>query len=166
VCWRLRNFRADPATANKLATAWVLQIPTELPPAETTVGRTSQTGPDASARTLLTYRHMANSSKSEPAAEADRLYGLGLFEKAVAAYQKRIQHDPGDLDAWAGLAVSSPAQDPGRQALRQIPEVVAEVYRQANLLGPPQEPPLHLARWLTRQLPAEHSATAPTGLPD
>jgi hypothetical protein len=163
VCWRLRNFRADPSTADKLAAAWALQIPTALPPVEAIVEQASRAEPVARTRTLLTYQRIADTSKSEPAPEADRLYGLGRFNAAADAYQKRIRHDPGDLDAWAGLTVSIPPHDPGHQALQQIPEVAAEIYRQANLLDPTRESPLELARWLAAvMLPVARNLTATT----
>ncbi|MBO0879501.1 MAG: hypothetical protein J2P17_03840 [Mycobacterium sp.] len=161
VCWRLRSLRADPAAVNKLATAWISQTQTELPPVETTVEHISRAKPVARTRKLLTFRRISDASASGSAPEADRLYGLGRFEQAADAYQKRIRRDPADLDAWAGLAVSISPQDPGHQALQRIPEVVAEIYRQADLLGPTRESPLQLARWLTQKLPAERSTTVP-----
>jgi HEXXH motif-containing protein len=164
VCWRLRNLQADPATANELAAAWMLQTPAELPPVETLVEQTSQAKPVARTRTLLMLQRTADTS--EPASEADRLCGLGRFEAAADAYQQQIRHDPGDLGAWAGLAVSMPPQDPGHQALQQIPEVVAEIYRQANLTGAAQQSPLHLARWLTQGLPAERLGMLSASLSD
>jgi hypothetical protein len=50
--------------------------------------------------------------------------------------------------------------------LQQIPEVAAEIYRQANLPGPTRESPLHLARWLAQQLRAEQPRTLSAGLSD
>jgi hypothetical protein len=166
VSWRLRNLEVDHDAARGLARAWLAGGP---PPAlaSGSVRRRPAPRKVTASRIQLLYRHLdgdladaadtTNGADTTDAADtapaADLRYARGDYQGAFDAYERRVADDPGDLDAWAGLALSALADRASHgeaaDVLADTPEVVAEVYRQATALDRELEPPRQLARWLS-----------------
>ncbi|MCX4092189.1 aKG-HExxH-type peptide beta-hydroxylase [Nocardia sp. alder85J] len=161
ISWRLRNFSIDAAAAGRLATAWLERRPPVLPELDTIRIRLPQPVLGSRIRTRLTYRELSGGTRdnSGPPADtpppeavprADLLYARGDYRPAVDAYCARLRRDPDDIDAWAGLALSLPADAPARAALVGAADLVAEIYRRVAASLPPEDrsAPLRLARWI------------------
>jgi HEXXH motif-containing protein len=154
VSWRLRNLEVDRDAARGLARAWLDGGP---PPAlaSGSVRRRPAPRKVTASRIRLLYRHLDGdladtADTADTAPVADLRYVRGDYQGAFDAYERRVADDPGDLDAWAGLALSALAGDGAcADVLADTPEVVAEVFRQAMALNRELEPPRALARWLS-----------------
>ncbi len=64
-------------------------------------------------------------------------------------YCRMVREDPGNMDAWSGLAMTffDEPDEPGAQILRETPEVVAGLAQQLGKFG---FYPLDIAAWLQR----------------
>ena len=150
VSWRLRNLEVDQETARCLAVAWLNgDAPFAFragPARHREVPRVVE-----GTRLRLLYRHLNgdSSNSAHDRRAADHLYVQGYYRGASDAYEERITQNPDDLDAWGGLALSASAGDcSARDALATMPEVVAEIYRQAASMRQVPQRPRDLVRWL------------------
>ncbi|WP_160144984.1 HEXXH motif domain-containing protein [Actinacidiphila yanglinensis] len=100
---------------------------------------------------------LAGSSPALPAGtrHADRLWAAGETAAARDGYLDRIDRDPRDVTAWAGLGLTVPA-GAARRALRAAPEWVAAVHAAARALAGNGAPPApeEVAAWLAPGLTA------------
>jgi len=151
VSWRLRNLEVDHETARSLAVAWLNgDAPYAFPagPARHLEVPRAVEG----TRLRLLYRHLNGDTGNFPHDRhaADHLYVQGDYRGASDAYEERIVQNPDDLDAWGGLALSASAGGYSTpDALAAMPEVVAEIYRQAAAVRQVPQPPRDLVRWLS-----------------
>jgi len=150
VSWRLCNFDVDQVAARRLAEAWLNDKNPFAFPAQCVRRRqTPRTVPGK--RIQLVYRYLNGNIEEaqEGSPGADVLYARGNYRDALDAYERRVTENPADLDAWAGITLSTSAQNhTALDFLSATPEVAAEVYRQAASISPAPKPPLRLAEWL------------------
>jgi HEXXH motif-containing protein len=150
ISWRLRNLEADPRTASRLAEAWLR----DEEPGELTAGpsqRRAVPGHVPNERTRLLYRYLrgAKPESMGDISAASRYYIAGDYRAALDAYETRVVDEPGDLDAWAGLALAAfAAGGTAQAALATRPELVAETYLRAISAGRELKRPRQLAEWL------------------
>ncbi|WP_433533807.1 aKG-HExxH-type peptide beta-hydroxylase [Micromonospora sp. CA-249363] len=149
VRWTLANLRPDPDGVARLAHAWRQGLPPALDRAASTVvaaparpALTVASGPEAAVRhRLLGGGGPCGSSPS------DQAYAAGNSEDALAGYRRRLAADPGDVDAWVGLALAAhhTGQPAAARVLTHRPELVRAL---SQTLG--DADPLTLAAWLTQ----------------
>ncbi|WP_158675713.1 aKG-HExxH-type peptide beta-hydroxylase [Nocardia stercoris] len=145
VSWRLRNFDLDPAAALGLVDAWHALRPPSRTALRTLAAPAARPRAVSDIRQRMLHRRLAG-TLSPSAHDADALWGLGDYARARKVYCDRIRCDVGDLDAWAGLALSVAADDPARGPLRTAPEVIAGTYRELARTGDRPDP-LRLSGW-------------------
>jgi hypothetical protein len=128
--WRLRNLTVDPAAVHRSVAAWHRgdPEPPSAPPA--CIVPAPRRALEHSNRLALTHRLFRGGEvlgALQPGGRAtagDLAYLRGDHGTARDAYLKRVETDPADDAAWAGLALVSP-----QRALREQPELVAAVFR-------------------------------------
>ncbi|MEV6235139.1 HEXXH motif domain-containing protein [Lentzea sp. NPDC051838] len=143
VTWRLHHLRPEPGDVDALADAWVRGAPcprqaeSKIVPSETPAG---QRGAMLKMRAVATDRFEVAVALDS----ADAMFARGECEAAAALYTRRIHTDPSDLDAWAGLAVTSRAG-----ALPDQPATVRAVHALVTARTGAPPAPQELAVWMT-----------------
>lgn len=149
VRWGLANLRPDPDAVARLAHEWRHGVPpapertpSTVVPAPARPALTVASGPEAAVRhRLLDGGGPCGSSPS------DQAYAAGNSEDALAGYRRRLAADPGDVDAWVGLALAAhhTGQPAAARMLTRRPELVRAL---SHAL--PDADPLTLAAWLAQ----------------
>ncbi|WP_433332874.1 aKG-HExxH-type peptide beta-hydroxylase [Spirillospora sp. CA-294931] len=146
--WRLRNLRPDGGAMDALADAWQAGAPPIPVPTEVRTGDAAALAPGRRSRLLELGCGGYGEHPGPPRSAADRALLAGRYGEAAEAYKSRLGR-PGDLDAWAGLALCRTRTDPA-SALGRRPEVVAGLHgRLLARTGRPADPD-RLGAWLAR----------------
>lgn len=141
--WRVHHLRPDPADVSALADAWLRGSPcprqarSRVVPSVTT---------RASPRSALLKMRVLDPERFERAValeSADAMFARGDRDTAAAVYARRIQADPRDGDAWAGLGLASRAT-----ALLDQPATVRAVHALVTTRTGAPPAPDQLAAWL------------------
>lgn len=143
--WRIHHVRPNPENVAEVADAWMDDRPcpravhTEVVPGPL---------PAESPRTVLVRKHALEpgTSHGDPCdTSAPALFARGDREAAALAYERRVQVDPHDRDAWVGLGLAT-----GAPALLAQPETVQALYLRALArAGTTRRGPRDLAAWLS-----------------
>ncbi|MGC5379116.1 aKG-HExxH-type peptide beta-hydroxylase [Micromonospora sp. DT68] len=153
VRWGLANLTPDPEGVDRLARAWRqgvapdagMPTPT-VAPAPASPALRADSGPEAAVR-----RQLLDASGPPVSNPSDQAYAAGKLEDALAGYRRRLTADPGDVDAWVGLALTArhTGQPAAAGALAGRPELVRALDQTL-----PDADPLALAEWLGQAVPA------------
>jgi HEXXH motif-containing protein len=137
--WRIHHVRPNPEDVAEVADAWA-----NGRPCPRTVRTEVVPDPHAaeSPRTIL-IRMRALDPESFHSNTRDRsahaLFAHGDREAAALAYERQVQADPHDRDAWVGLGLAT-----GEQALLIRPETIQALYLRTSGARSPRD----LAAWL------------------
>ncbi|MEU8300085.1 HEXXH motif-containing putative peptide modification protein [Micromonospora sp. NPDC048909] len=146
--WGLTNLTPDPDDVHRLAEAWRRGRPrpagrptATITPAAARPALTTGSGPEAAVRRRL-LGPSGDPSELDP---SDQAYAAGHPAGALPGYRKRLAADPGDVDAWVGLALAARrgGQPAAARALTSRPDLVRALCRAL-----PDADPLTLAGWL------------------
>jgi HEXXH motif-containing protein len=158
--WRLRHARADAVTVASLAAAWLdgASPPPDLPWQSHIVAEDERRLP-ANRRNLLrakaiepeTFAALVRRPSALPGttSRADAALCTGDAENAVEGYRERLQADPDDTQAWAGLGLALRAQGRVAGALLEYPEVTLALHRRVRALDGRAPDPGALSTWLS-----------------
>ncbi|RJL33349.1 hypothetical protein [Bailinhaonella thermotolerans] len=156
VLWRLRHLRPDPAAVESLTRAWISATPRPAHrPGEPLVVPAPRPLPPNARLALLSLRARARVPRAPLppyVTDADLRYAEGEHAEALELYRARIEADPADLGAWAGLTMSRRPHP--HQALARVPELVHAVHRRIDDLTARAPDPEALAAWLRPALPS------------
>ncbi|MFJ2345421.1 HEXXH motif domain-containing protein [Streptomyces antimycoticus] len=156
---RMRHLSSDPERTAQWARAWRERTD---PPRELPVTSVVPTRPGALARPALArhrLRDPAGFARLHEGGEAgippgdgapdqaDLDWAAGDTEAALRGFQDRLEADPEDIEAWAGLALGLP-DGPARTTLLSHPELVVAVHREVRTAHGEGPDPLALARWI------------------
>ncbi|WP_119727838.1 HEXXH motif domain-containing protein [Thermomonospora amylolytica] len=151
--WRLRHLRHDPATVDRIASAWPTGTPE--PPARPAGlhGIGAAPPPVGDPRTDLRQLRLLQEEefrRVRTADEADMALVAGDLTAAIDRYRARLRDDPADIDAWSGLAVAvrRAGTTPAAASLPAHPELVAAVHRRVAERSAVPPDPLEIAAWL------------------
>lgn len=143
--WRIHHVRPNPQDVAEVADAW-----TAGRPCPRSVRGEVVPGPQAaeSPRTVLLRKRALEPASSFRNDDADSesapaLFARGAREAASLAYERRVQADPRDRDAWVGLGLATSAR-----ALLAQPEAVQAVYLRVLAHTGTTPGPRDLAAWL------------------
>lgn len=163
--WRLRNLAVDEHVVESLSDAWQQGAPPSTVASEdSTMMLTTGRILEVTARHDLLARKLTSrtafeaqcaglTDSGEPSARfaADLAYVGADYEVALQLYVDRIEGDPTDMDAWAGLALSAKRSDRSAAAvLWSCPELAAALYRSLRAREETVSP-LDVAGWLTAE---------------
>ncbi|MER7889759.1 HEXXH motif-containing putative peptide modification protein [Micromonospora sp. NPDC094482] len=146
--WGLTNLTPDPDDVRRLTEAWRRGRPrlagrstATVTPAAARPALTTGSGPEAAVRRRL-LGPSGDPSELDP---TDRAYAAGHPTDALPGYRKRLAADPGDVDAWVGLALAARrgGQPAAARVLTGRPDLVRALCRAL-----PDADPLALAAWL------------------
>ncbi len=140
--WRLRHVEPDADDITALADAWLAGDPVPVQGVRHEVTHCHVPGTSDRAEPLRT-RALDPSAAPTPVDEADLAYLTGDLDQAARAYLKRLDADPADDQAWAGLALSL-----DDEVLRQTPEVVRALHHELSARTGSHPDPLRLCGWL------------------
>ncbi len=142
--WRIHHVRPNPEDIAAVADAWTdgRQCPravrTEVVPGPQTA---------ESPRTALIRERALRPESSHPPVHdtsAQALFARGDQEAAAVAYERRVQVDPHDRDAWVGLGLAT-----GTPALLSRPETVQALHLRVLARTGTAPSPRDLAVWLS-----------------
>ncbi|WP_330276148.1 HEXXH motif-containing putative peptide modification protein [Lentzea sp. NBC_00516] len=138
--WRIHHVQPDAGDVSEVADAW-----TDARPSPRTVRGEVVPGPQAaeSPRTAL-VRRRALGSESCHGESAHALFARGDHEAAAGAYERLVQADPRDRDAWVGLGLAT-----GAPALLSQPATVQAVHLRLLARDGTAPAPRDLAAWLS-----------------
>ncbi|MBA6435871.1 HEXXH motif domain-containing protein [Streptomyces sp. GMR22] len=156
---RMRHLTADREWTAQWARDWRERTdpPGELP--GTTV---RPTRPEAPARPALARLRLADPAEfarlgdgratglpegDDAPDRADLDWAAGDTAAALRGYRARLEADPDDIAAWAGLALSLP-DGAARTTLLNHPELALAVHRELRTAPDPGPDPVALARWI------------------
>ncbi|MEV1285603.1 HEXXH motif domain-containing protein [Micromonospora sp. NPDC049679] len=172
VRWRLTNLRPTDAETDRLHAAWSRRVDPVADPRASDVTGGATAGPAvATGLAALIRQRMIDPGAGRPDTEpdpADAAYLAGEFAKATEGYAERIARDPGDDDAWVGLALAmAAAAHAGAGAMSTMPATVRALYARIRQTGPPAPAPtpqpgaaqgagpVEVAGWLASGLTAD-----------
>ncbi|MEV6235171.1 HEXXH motif domain-containing protein [Lentzea sp. NPDC051838] len=139
--WRIRHVRPNADDVAAAADAWTHGSPRPQRMRHEVVPDSQPA--EASRAALVKLRALAPESFHQKET-ADVLFARGDHEAAAAAYERRIEVEPLNRDAWIGLGLAA-----GSQALLAQPETVRAVHLQVLARTGVATNPLDLAAWLT-----------------
>ncbi|MFD9736482.1 aKG-HExxH-type peptide beta-hydroxylase [Umezawaea sp. NPDC059074] len=144
VVWRLRHVRSDDDLVDALADAWVRGASAPRLTGVDVVEASPETG-----RTALEVLLRAQALEPDHVARlgsvdaAEAAFLGGDLRRAASLFSTRVGSAPGDVEAWAGLAIATDSA-----ALRRRPEVVRAVHDAVALRTGRAPEPGELAAWL------------------
>ncbi|GAA3653220.1 HEXXH motif domain-containing protein [Streptomyces iranensis] len=156
---RMRHLAADPEPTARWARAWRERTD---PPGELPGTSVRPTRPEAPARPALARLRLADPAGFARLCEgggaglpgggdapdrADLDWAAGDTADALRGYRARLDADPDDIAAWAGLALSQP-DGAARTTLLNHPELVLAVHRELRTAPGTGPDPVALARWI------------------
>ncbi|MEU4893941.1 HEXXH motif domain-containing protein [Streptomyces sp. NPDC044780] len=156
---RMRHLRPDPGQLAGWARAWRERTapPREPPGTSVRPAPTEALTRPALARHRLRdpagfARLRAGGGAGTPDGDgapdrADLDWAAGDTAAALRGYRGRVEADPEDIAAWAGLALSLPAGT-ARTTLLSHPELVLAVHREVRTEAGAGADPVALARWI------------------
>ncbi|WNE94702.1 HEXXH motif domain-containing protein [Streptomyces luomodiensis] len=156
---RMRHLRPDPGQLARWARAWRERTapPREPPGTSVRPAPTEALTRPALARHRLRdpagfARLRAGGGAGTPDGgdapdRADLDWAAGDTAAALRGYRGRVEADPEDIAAWAGLALSLPAGT-ARTTLLSHPELVLAVHREVRTAAGTGPDPVSLARWI------------------
>ncbi|WAP54246.1 HEXXH motif domain-containing protein [Streptomyces sp. S465] len=156
---RMRHLRPDPGQLARWARAWRERTapPREPPGTSIRPAPTEALTRPALARHRLRdpagfARLRAGGGAGTPDGDdapdrADLDWAAGDTAAALRGYRGRVEADPDDIAAWAGLALSLPAGT-ARTTLLSHPELVLAVHREVRTEAGTGPDPVALARWI------------------
>jgi HEXXH motif-containing protein len=138
--WRIHHVQPNPDDVAEVAEAW-----TDGRPCPRAVRTEVVRGPVAaeSPRTVLVKKHALEPASCRSDDES-ALFARGAHEAAAVAYERRVQVDPRDRDAWVGLGLAT-----GERALLAQPETVQALYLRVHARTGTAPGPRDLAAWLS-----------------
>ncbi|WP_413802820.1 HEXXH motif domain-containing protein [Streptomyces iranensis] len=156
---RMRHLAADPEPTARWARAWRERTD---PPGELPGTSVRPTRPEAPARPGLARLRLADPAGFARLCEgggaglpgggdapdrADLDWAAGDTADALRGYRARLEADPDDIAAWAGLALSQP-DGAARTTLLNHPELVLAAHRELRTAPGTGPDPVALARWI------------------
>jgi HEXXH motif-containing protein len=156
--WRLRNVKVHTDDQRRLAAEWGAGAASTGPVRGQVVARDVRARA-RNARLELALLRINDPDRFEgtcaqPATDrgytaADAAYARADYDTAVAGYRQRIESEPDDRSAWAGLALAcARTGDPAAALWRSQPELVYAVHRAIGDTGATAPDPVRLAHWL------------------
>ncbi|TMU97330.1 HEXXH motif domain-containing protein [Streptomyces sp. DASNCL29] len=156
---RMRHLAADPEPTAQWARAWRERTD---PPGELPGTSVRPTRPGAPARPALARLRLADPAGFARLGDgrgtglpggvdapdrADLDWAAGDTAAALRGYRARLEADPDDIAAWAGLALSLP-DGAARTVLLNHPELALAVHRELRTAPGTGPDPVALARWI------------------
>ncbi len=161
---RMRHLSADPEPTVRWARAWRERTdpPLELPgtsvrptrpeaPARPALARLRLDDPAGFAR-LCEERGEGLAGGGDAPDRADLDWAAGDPGAALRGYRARLQADPDDIAAWAGLALTLP-DGAARTTLLNHPELALAVHRELRTAPDTGPDPVALAWWIGTRTP-------------
>jgi uncharacterized protein len=142
--WRLRNWTPGPGELPPVVRAWRAGHPPGVVDPVGTL-RAETDGEPSGVPGIVGLIRESIVRADAVADGADRALLVGDRAAAVRDYAARATREPGDDDAWVGLAVA--ADGPAGRALRLRPDLVRGLFAQLS-----DGKPMVLARWLGTSL--------------
>ncbi|MBP2323198.1 hypothetical protein JOF56_003583 [Kibdelosporangium banguiense] len=139
--WELRHNERDQAAVEHMASAWLSHSTAPELPKVVRVRPGEQTMSTSVRLEMLKAKALEQDHADTDGPDA--AYVRGDHDGARAGYVARIRQEPGDIHAWAGLALTTKSF---------VPDATFAVYQQIRARGWQAPDPVELAAWMNSEL--------------